>query len=94
MHYYCTVLYDVLIGTISSDETISLISDIIDTSIMTASHLIEPTSGISSNYILAYTNYIILFILYHLLGTILNDEITIVISKTSLLFCNDDIYYY
>ena len=61
---------------------------------MTTSNSIEPTSGISSKYILVYTNYIILFILYYLLGTTLNDEITIVISKTSILFCNGDIYYY
>ena len=52
MYYYCTILYDVLLGTISNDETISLISDITNTSIMIVLLSLEPTSGISSNYIL------------------------------------------
>ena len=57
MYYYCTVLYDVLIGTISSDETISLISDITNTNTITSSHSIKPpTSGVSSNYILTILN--------------------------------------
>ena len=91
---YFHLVYDVLLGKVSSNETISLIIEIINTNTMTTSHSIEPTSGISSKYILVYTDYIILFILYYLLGTILNDEITIVFSKTSILFYNDDIYYY
>ena len=35
-----------------------------------------------------------MFILYYLLDTTLNDEITIVISKTSIIYYNNDIYYY
>ena len=35
----------------SSDMRVSLINDITNTNIITASHSIEPTSGISSNYI-------------------------------------------
>ena len=94
MYHYCNVLYDVLLDKVSSDETISLIIDITNTSVMATTNSIEPTSRISSKYILVYTDYIILFILYYLLGTTLNDEITIVISKTFILFYNDDIYYY
>ena len=59
-------IHNILLDTISSDETISLISDITNTSIMTASHSIEePTSGILSEYILVYSNYIVLLILHY-----------------------------